>query len=540
MRNVFISYRRDDSSGFAGRIAERLRAKIGDERVFFDEHSIEDGADWQKTINDQMKATTLLIAVIGPRWFDAERRARLADPNDKVRQEIAAALATKTAILPVLVEGARMPDASALPEDLRGLTSFQALPLPEPYFDQGIERILQRLERSRRRLWIGAGAAAFTIAAVGAIWFVVSQTGIGKSIYVVQVFEEQNGAAVPNVKVRLKSLVTEELAVQTTDSEGLTRFQLRNGSILALGLEYPWEGRCIGARLPAFAAPKLPAVTPVYLDSIPPRLKGTCGDTGASNVRSVSVRYGVPSPAARSGVVTGQSTFLREHLPWGTPAAPTIISRHGYVVGFDSGIKLARWVGYKVASQGSRRRLMIPYLPDPQIPPESQLASSAYVNNPYDRGNLIRRLDVAAEDEREAFYLSVVAPQADRMNRGVWVKIEEAATRAAASGDVWVLAGTAFVPAPGSSEVVTPRLSGNVPVPTHWFRIAVRRNREGSLEALSFLVPNDFTVVDRPEQYLTSITNIERVTGLRLLADLPEPDRARLTARPATSMWHFE
>jgi hypothetical protein len=305
------------------------------------------------------------------------------------------------------------------------------------------------------------------------VWVFFLRGAIGKSTYVVQVFDEENGATVPDVKVRLKSLVTEESDTRTTDAEGLTRFSMRNGSILALGLEYQQNGRCVGARLPAFAAPKLPAVTPVYLDSIPARLRGDCGETGASNVAATAVRSGVPGASLTGGRIVGDQSFLRYHLPWGTPAAPLTVSRAGYVVGFDPGIKLARWVGYKVNFHGPRRRQPDRYTPDPLIPEEAQVPSSAYARNPYDRGNLIRRLDLAEPDEPSAFYLSVVAPQADRMNQGVWVRIEDLATRASADADVWVLAGTAFLPAPGSNEVVTPKLDDNVPVPTHWFRIAL-------------------------------------------------------------------
>jgi DNA/RNA endonuclease G (NUC1) len=277
----------------------------------------------------------------------------------------------------------------------------------------------------------------------------------------------------------------------------------------------------------------------VYLDSIPARLRGDCGETGASNVAATAVRSGVPGASLTGGRIVGDQSFLRYHLPWGTPAAPLTVSRAGYVVGFDPGIKLARWVGYKVNFHGPRRRQPDRYTPDPLIPEEAQVPSSAYARNPYDRGNLIRRLDLAEPDEPSAFYLSVVAPQADRMNQGVWVRIEDLATRASADADVWVLAGTAFLPAPGSNEVVTPKLDGNVPVPTHWFRIALRKRRNGPLEALSFLVPNDFTVGTDAESYLTSIQEIEGRTALRLLSDLPESDQHIKAARPAL-IWAIE
>ncbi len=385
-----------------------------------------------------------------------------------------------------------------------------------------------------RNRWDCCGGAA------GAAWIYGPQVVFPKSTYVVQVFEKKDGAAVPDVKVRVKSLPSEEQATQLTDAEGLARFRLRDRSVLALGLEYTNAGRCTGAKLPAFSAPKLPAVTPVYLDTIPPRLKGACGPSGSSDVSATSVRTQAVAVSVRSGTTIGDQGFLRYHLPWGVPAAPLTVSRRPYVVGFDPTLKLARWVGYRVHVTESRRRQRDQYLPDPLIPTDVQAPSATYATNPYDRGNFVRRLDVIEEDEPTVFYLSVIAPQADRMNQGVWVKIEDFATRESRRSPVWVLTGPAFLPAPGSRDVVYPILAGDVPVPTHWFRVTIRKPPDGPIEALSFLVPNTFTVENRPEPYLASVEEIERVTGLQLLSDLPEADRARIKTKPAAQLWTFE
>ena len=123
-----------------------------------------------------------------------------------------------------------------------------------------------------------------------------------------------------DVTVRVKSLPSEEQDVRVTDAEGLARFQLRGNSILALGLDYRERGQCTGAKLPVFAAPALPAVTPVYLDAIPPRVKGSCG-SGSSDVSTTSAGAPPVAVASAGSGVTGDQEFLRFHMPWGFGSA---------------------------------------------------------------------------------------------------------------------------------------------------------------------------------------------------------------------------
>src|SRR5437762_13185902 len=92
---VFISYRRDDASGHAGRLYDYLVASLGKGRVFMDVDAIAPGADFVERIDSALSRSRAMFVVIGPRWGVATDRAgrrRLDDPRDVVRREIAAAL----------------------------------------------------------------------------------------------------------------------------------------------------------------------------------------------------------------------------------------------------------------------------------------------------------------------------------------------------------------------------------------------------------------------------------------------------------------
>jgi TIR domain len=142
---VFISYRREDSGGFAGRIYDRLTRSLGAENVFFDVDSIAPGVDFVDTLNDRLSRCDALVAVIGRSWLslaDASNHRRLDDPNDYVRLEIEAALQRGIRVIPVLVDGATLPKSGDLPPTLAKLTRRQAIEISLARFESDVERLV--------------------------------------------------------------------------------------------------------------------------------------------------------------------------------------------------------------------------------------------------------------------------------------------------------------------------------------------------------------------------------------------------------------
>lgn len=119
--HIFISYRRDDARGASGRLYDWLHIGFGRERVFRDVHSIGVGK-WRDKIDAALARSAVCVAVIGPRWADADNLPRLKDEGDMVRHELVTALASADlTLVPTLVEGAQVPNAAGLPSELRPL-----------------------------------------------------------------------------------------------------------------------------------------------------------------------------------------------------------------------------------------------------------------------------------------------------------------------------------------------------------------------------------------------------------------------------------
>jgi hypothetical protein len=148
---VFISYRRDDSEGYAGRLYDRLSAHFGDERMFMDVDTIEPGVDFVQEIEKAVNSCDVLLALIGPHWLtttDKQGKLRLENPEDFVRLEIAAALERGIRVIPILVQGASMPQSFALPENLRPLARRNAIELSYSRFHTDVDRIIRAIERA--------------------------------------------------------------------------------------------------------------------------------------------------------------------------------------------------------------------------------------------------------------------------------------------------------------------------------------------------------------------------------------------------------
>lgn len=168
--SVFISYRRGDANGYAGRLYDRLRGRLP-RRTFMDAGEIAPGADFDVTISNALASCKVLIAMIARDWA----ADRLKNPDDYVRREIAAALRRRIRVVPVLIHGAAMPSESELPEDLKPLAHRQALEMGDASWDAGYEQLLGVIEeelglprhsKRRRLMWAAVGIAAVGIAVI--------------------------------------------------------------------------------------------------------------------------------------------------------------------------------------------------------------------------------------------------------------------------------------------------------------------------------------------------------------------------------------
>jgi hypothetical protein len=195
---VFISYRKEDTRPWAISLRDHLARALGERQVFLDVDSM-DAGQWRMQIERALDGCAVVVVLIGPRWTtasDANGRKRLFLPDDVHRLEVATALKRGITIIPVLVDGARLPSAGELPEDVRGLLECHVSEIADTRDARAVglrrlmrsidDRLGQRQERRRAAaaaLAAGAACVVNTLVSSGspivATVFVITAAGLG-------------------------------------------------------------------------------------------------------------------------------------------------------------------------------------------------------------------------------------------------------------------------------------------------------------------------------------------------------------------------
>jgi hypothetical protein len=174
---VFLSYRRDDAGGYAGRLTDALLQHLGPKSVFQDVTAISPGQNYAAAIDRALSESDAALVVIGPGWLTAatsQGTPRLLEADDYVRLELARALERDIPVIPVLVGDAQLPEAADLPDDLQGLAQRQAVELHNETWHRDVDGLVRSLRglsavpAHRRRRLLAAGTALITLLALGA------------------------------------------------------------------------------------------------------------------------------------------------------------------------------------------------------------------------------------------------------------------------------------------------------------------------------------------------------------------------------------
>jgi TIR domain len=144
-----MTYRRKETAIHAALLYDAMVTRFGGSNVFMDV-DMAPGVDFVERISEAVAECHVLIVVMGPTWAtvkDKQGRPRLADPEDFVRLEVAAALERpEVTPIPVLVGGAKMPNPDDLPPEVRAITRRQALELGDQRWRDDVARLIVALD----------------------------------------------------------------------------------------------------------------------------------------------------------------------------------------------------------------------------------------------------------------------------------------------------------------------------------------------------------------------------------------------------------
>ena len=145
MGKIFISYRRGGVRARTYRLADELKRRFGRDNVFLDIESIKAGTPFADVIREAIRASSTVLIMIGPKWIDMKNRdgqRRLDDERDHLRIEVETALKSSAVVIPVLLDGATMPERSRLPESIARLADLNAHALHDSHWEYDVERLV--------------------------------------------------------------------------------------------------------------------------------------------------------------------------------------------------------------------------------------------------------------------------------------------------------------------------------------------------------------------------------------------------------------
>lgn len=153
---IFINYRRSDSGWPAEHLKDKLDAAFGKDRVFLDVRNIDAGDDFTSEIESHLLRAAALIVLIDKNWLlgqDQFGRRRLDKEDDWVRKEIRTALNKNDCkVIPLLLDGANLPDQDALPDDISNLSKRQKTEVRAVSREADIKALINQLAKSDFRI----------------------------------------------------------------------------------------------------------------------------------------------------------------------------------------------------------------------------------------------------------------------------------------------------------------------------------------------------------------------------------------------------
>jgi len=216
------------------------------------------------------------------------------------------------------------------------------------------------------------------------------------------------------------------------------------------------------------------------------------------------------------------------------PADITVIDRGEFKIGWSPSLRHPVWCAYHVVADAKHPTSRKSFQRDRSVP--SSPNPGDYAGSGYDRGHMVPNHAIVTRygetEQRKTFLMSNIVPQSAALNRGVWRDLEHriADLWTARYGEIWVIVGC--IP---SASRTTFGPTG-IDVPDACYQIVVAQ--EGlDIRALAVLLPQTVPYDEFAARNLISIDDLEKLTGLDFLSELPDFIQAPLEAELPTRLW---
>lgn len=221
----------------------------------------------------------------------------------------------------------------------------------------------------------------------------------------------------------------------------------------------------------------------------------------------------------------------------------TMLRNDAYLVAYDETHRNPAWVAYRVPGEMRFTHQDRPTRFATDDRTRARVNHKDYTRTGFDRGHMAPSYAIFSrfgpQAQQQTFVMSNICPQTPNLNRGRWRQLE---ARVAGHGRghggwaqdrkmIWVVTGPLY-------EGNVPRLDTGVTVPSHFFKILLDEDEAtGALNVLTFIMPNVKKVSGELADYLCSVDETERRTGLDFFPELPDRQENALEMNVPRQLW---
>jgi endonuclease G len=224
------------------------------------------------------------------------------------------------------------------------------------------------------------------------------------------------------------------------------------------------------------------------------------------------------------------------NLPWGISGpAGRLLDKRYFLINHNDTWKIPYWVAYYISSSSlkGKAKRTDDFRPDPELASGERAELVDYKRSGYDRGHNAPAADFKRSQAAMSttFLLSNMCPQAPKLNRYIWEKLEDEVRKAVNDdGEGWIIAGSLFLDKDSSSVAPTKYIGkDSVAVPTHCFKVILLKGEGSGLSAFAFLLPNQKkSIKGKPSQYMLTIDRLEEISGYDFFPALDDSLENRL------------
>ncbi|NCB37681.1 MAG: DNA/RNA non-specific endonuclease [Erysipelotrichia bacterium] len=206
-----------------------------------------------------------------------------------------------------------------------------------------------------------------------------------------------------------------------------------------------------------------------------------------------------------------------------------------YYCGYSDDRRNPLWVAYRLDATHSGEKLKRPKGFKMDIRTLSRIEPDVYSKSGYDRGHMAPNSAIATRYGRDAqletFLMSNIVPQSPELNRKVWQRLEKLEDEYASRYDtIWVITGPVF-------DEHIQQIDKHVEIPDAFYKIIFDEEKGNLRPPMAFLIHQTVTGKEYLDHFLTSIDEIEKLTGLDFIAPLNDEVENRLEAITPNRLW---